>query len=146
MKTKVTRSGDRWCFFLEAKVSLKHYIIDPREEAYDVLGRMAKEAEGAFDKALEGTEFVRAGEVSALLAWDKKDPETAGHPWAEPDPRDDFPGLCPYPGCSAHNVPGKRSCEAHRCSKCGGTGYAYFAPHEYEKCKACDGKGRKVFR
>lgn len=114
MKTKVTRKGDRWCFFLEAKVSLKHYVVDPAEEAYDVLGRMKKEAKAAFDEALEGTEFVRCGEVEAVLAWDKKDPETAGHPWAEPDPRDDFPGMCPHPDCWARNVPGELTCEAHR--------------------------------
>jgi hypothetical protein len=124
MKTNVTRRGNRWTFCLEARVSLQYVLEDPEEEAHVVKRKMREIAQAAFDEALAKGECRRNGDVSSLLVWDKNDQYTAGHPWAEPDPRDDFPGYCCWPGCdelsATNGTPG--SCLKHAkeiCSECG---------------------------
>jgi len=116
MKTKVTRRGDQWCFRLEATVCVIHYETDSRLDARDVMRSFAEKVEKVFDEGLCTYKAARCGSVKGTLVWDKADPETAGHPWAEPDLRDDFPGYCPHLDCSigAVNAPGELACEKHR--------------------------------
>lgn len=122
MKTKVTRRGDRWTFCLEARVALQYVLEDPEEDARVVMGKMNKIAQAAFDEALAKGECRRNGDVSSLLVWDKNDQYSAGHPWAEPDPRDDFPGFCCWPDCDQKSLYSKPVCREHLkhvCEDCG---------------------------
>jgi hypothetical protein len=122
METKVTRRGDNWLFFLEARVSYHYVFKDPETESRVVMKKMAEIANAIFDDVLAAGKCRRASETHALLAWDKSDPNTAGHPWAEPDVRDDFPGFCCYPGCDQRSLHLKPVCVEHLkevCLDCG---------------------------
>lgn len=136
METKVTRRGNRWAFCLEARVAVRYVLEDPETEYWEVAKKMQGMANKVFDEALAKGECRRNSDALAQVVWDRGDPQTAGHPYAEPDPRDDFPGYCPHPDCARENVPGKTTCAEHQKDICPVCGWLRLEGEEFPcKCR-----------
>jgi hypothetical protein len=111
----VTRKGDRWCFGVTAQITVFYVDYERDDDWGEAQKRVEARAREKMEETFGSKDNVKADvKVTEVgLAWDKTDPESAGHHWCEPDPRSNFHGICHTIGCSAECVPGKTRCEEH---------------------------------